>query len=198
MRKSCRHSSTTSRSGNGWRCGRRSSSTPVETTLWSSGTKSPKAGRAASWWRRTRAPCKRFVTARSFESAPIWIGPKPSKPPGCPSSCAIRPRPRSPTFAGSWRSDLLRVHVHRDRDLAEGAAADRGPDRVTDRRDRGVALLGLDDQAAAALAAQPEESCRPEQVAGGAETIGEQLPNRLRGCLDPCLVHPGQHDLDQV
>ena len=30
-----------------------------------------KGRESGVWWRPTPAPCKRFVTARSFESAPI-------------------------------------------------------------------------------------------------------------------------------
>src|SRR3954452_7629298 len=104
----------------------------------------------------------------------------------------------SRTCPGSLLTALLRIDVHRDRDLAQGSVADGGPDGVADRLHRAVALLGLEEEAAPVLSPQPEERGRAEQIVAGAEAIGDELADLLGGGLDTVLVLPCKPDLDQV
>src|SRR4051812_45068537 len=105
----------------------------------------------------------------------------------------------SPTCAAFWAAQaLLRIHIHRDRYLAEGAVADGRPHSVANCVDGLMALLRLDDQPPAVPPPQPEERCGAEQVVAGSQAIRHEVPDRLGRRLDTGLVLAAQSDLDQV
>src|SRR3954451_10442294 len=102
------------------------------------------------------------------------------------------------TCGGCCLPDSLRVHVYRDRDLAQGAVADGRRDGVADGLDGIVAALGLDQQAATVAPSKPEQGRRAEQVVSGREPIGDQPVYGIGRALDPLVVLAGERDLDQM
>src|SRR5258707_80539 len=93
-----------------------------------------------------------------------------------------RPRPGNTEFSplGGELWDLLRIHVDRDRDIAQGSLGGQGLDRVANRADRRLAIGCLEQDSTAVAVTDAEHRRRAKQVRVLGKSVSEG-PGQLDG-----------------